>query len=521
MYEIAGQIFSQLDAAFLVRDDDDGTFWLPSPPPLWWLDFSGTADYGREHPCAMIDTDPFLQHFLVDAQQHWDEFRIGNLRSGIWEVEVASGSTLALEAFAFTIESRSMLIIEDVRAAQTATTQGIQRSRTSKLELLRDIARRQQLEIELRDARDTAEQLERAKVQLLANTSHELRTPLAGMIGMLELACEAHPSAELAAALKSAHQLKRIVGDLLDFSALETGVAQVEFSKIDVADLLHQLHREFRPAAEEKGLHLTLSPTMVACFIESDVVRLRQVLSNLIDNALRYTSEGTVSLVAEEDATSVAVRVKDSGPGISLADQRSIFDAFRRGASSQIHDGGSGLGLSIAQRLAARLGGSLQIETTSRDGTTFCLQLPKQTGRGFSMPTPVDETEVPLALPKGLKVLVAEDSPINRNYVVSVLRQQGVDVDEVDNGLDLSDRAAESDYDIILTDCRMAGMTGSDAAQQIRQRGQHVPIIAITAHATDNETKQLKNAGINDILVKPYTKSELFRTILAHLPDGN
>jgi CheY-like chemotaxis protein len=349
---------------------------------------------------------------------------------------------------------------------------------------------------------------------------------------MLELAIEEHDdrSGNLQAAFDSAKRLQRIVGDLLDHAALQAGKPRLELSSFCLRELCEEIQRDFQPAAVEKGLDvridLPIEPAggeKIGSQIISDRTRVRQILNNLVDNAIRYTDEGSVTVSLQRDQSgNCQLSVRDTGRGLARDEQPWIFEAFRRGSSSQLHDGGTGLGLAIASQLVEALGGNIEVESAVGHGTRFTVRLPPSAAATVALGAHDDAAAVKDANQyddklAGLRVLVAEDNAANRKYLVQILESAQVTVEEVENGVDLIARAFSREYDLILTDCRMSELGGLEAACKIRQREQqtdrHVPIIAVTAHTARRHSEPFLSAGVDDILIKPFTRAELFEKI--------
>ncbi len=407
--------------------------------------------------------------------------------------------------------------------------------------MLRDIARRQQVELELRNARDAALKLEQAKSRLLANTSHELRTPLAGVIGMLELAMESvpDPHGQLRTAFETAQRLRRTLNELLNYASVEAQQPHLQLQEVCPTSLVRDLASGFALAAAEKGLELQLClPDEGAIRLTSDRLRMQQIVSNLIDNAIRYSSSGTVAVsVVALDDKGCEISVSDTGCGISDDEQELIFEPFERGQSTNGDNGGKGLGLAIVQELVQAVGGKIELASELGVGSTFTVLLPEKADEfpGAPKDSPPSTKQHPLArsprsesqdsaepdLPLGLRILIAEDSEINRAYLAHVLRSAQCRVDEVDNGSDLVQQALQTSYDIILTDCRMPGLSGMDAVKRIRQAeqssGKHVPIIAITAQSGSEVMERFFACGIDDILNKPVDRMDMIQKINHHL----
>jgi signal transduction histidine kinase/CheY-like chemotaxis protein len=527
-HSAASEIVRQLGFAYLLHVGR-GRCLLPGQVPEWWRLFAGSSDV----EFIVDDRQPFLLNFLVDAETFWQAGQAGSLPSGIWEHSLEDDESLLLAAHAMCRGPHCILLIEQVGSHSSSPTNVIRASRRVQLEMLRDIAVRQQIELELRNARDAALQLEQMKTRLLASTSHELRTPLANVIGMLEVALKsaAERNAHVEDAYAAARRLEQTLTALLDYAAGEAQQPQLRLEHLSMAQIVRELAGGFALAAAEKGLQLRIDIARQDVWLHSDRLRLQQIVNNLLDNAIRYTSDGSVTLAVRViDDQHVELSVQDTGLGISAAEQELIFQPFERGTSAGGSRQGKGLGLAIVQDLVRALGGELALQSQLGQGSTFCVRLPlnadpSQVTRP-TQPGPepqVSATTEPAApdFPEGLRVLVAEDNPVNRAYLVHVLRSVRCLVDEVDNGADMVRMALTHDYDLALTDCRMPDVDGLEAVRQIRQaeggEKRRLPIVAITADCSGGAVQQFFDAGIDDILRKPVVRQEMFRQLARHL----
>ncbi len=523
-YSDVGEVVRQMGFALLLHMGH-GHCAIPGAVPDWWSTFAG----GGQPEFAIDDDQPFLLNFLIDAEAFWQARRPGSLSSGIWENDAGDQGTLLLEAHAVCCGDDSLLLIEEIHSHQSNPTHVIRASRQLQLELLRDIALRKQIEIELRNARDAALQLEQVKTRLLANASHELRTPIASVMGMLEmaLASEANRTAHIQSAYQAACRLARTLSELLDYAACEARQPPLQTEHFSMSQVIRELASGFALAAAEKGLRLELDiPHDQEVFLHSDRTRLQQIVSNLLDNAIRYTHRGFVKLSVTNGAADFCeITVGDTGPGIPADEQRLIFQPFERGSSSHRADGGKGLGLAIVQDLVRALGGEVLLKSELEQGSNFRVRLPWDAGEQPGIRQRTAETsqwEPPAepaaaVIPAGLRILVAEDNQINRAYLAHVLRSANCHVDEVDNGVDLMRLAATQDYDAVFTDCRMPDVSGLNAVRQIRQAervgGCRLPIIAITADSSEVSRQQFIEAGIDDILRKPVMRNEMLNKL--------
>ncbi|HEY2928027.1 ATP-binding protein [Piscinibacter sp.] len=379
--------------------------------------------------------------------------------------------------------------------------------------------RRERLETlaaRLGNARIEAESASRAKSVFLANMSHEIRTPFHGLLGMMSLLQEtplsAQQSAYLHTAKESANHLLAILNDILDISKLESGKLQVVPEPVDLARLVREVDALMRVQAHAKGLALQVTMDAgVPRWVHADATRVKQILFNLMSNAVKFTPAGEVTLQVEARANDIAFSVIDTGVGIDDAVRSRVFQRFAQGdeTTSRRH-GGTGLGLEISRSLARLMGGDIEVSSHPGVGSRFVVTLP----------LPAIEPPAPGALPavapspgpaRALKVLVAEDHPVNRIYLEAVLDKLGHRAVFAENGEEAVCAAQEEDFDIVLMDLHMPVMDGFAAARAIRAlplpRGA-MPIVALTADAFQDAQEGARQAGMDEMLTKP-----------AHLPQ--
>lgn len=386
----------------------------------------------------------------------------------------------------------------------------------------------------MRRAKEREEVANKMKSEFLAKMSHEIRTPMNGLLGMLDQISEANLSPDQADKLHLARQsgrnLLNILTDTLDFTKIEAGQARLEKIAFRPHTLLSEVLGLFEPSAEAKGLtcSLTLTPDMTDGVL-ADMGKIRQIILNLVGNAVKFTNAGSVSLSGECTTTDTGdirliITVADTGVGIPAHAHNTLFEKFTQADNSVSRRfGGTGLGLSISKGFADLMGAELSFESQENAGTTFTLKIPVE---------PADEKDLQVTEPsfseaQGLfegqntRLLVAEDHPINKRVMEGHLARFGLTANYAATGKEAVERAAEDKYDLILMDIHMPEMDGITATRQIRSENgpnQATPIVAVTADALAESRLLYEEAGMEGMLEKPITLPNLSSTLCKHLP---
>ncbi|MBB93408.1 MAG: hybrid sensor histidine kinase/response regulator [Rhodobacteraceae bacterium] len=394
---------------------------------------------------------------------------------------------------------------------------------------IRDISRRRSAETELLSARDQALAGERAKSEFLAVMSHEMRTPLNGLLGAIQL-MDDHDLNERQAGLmtrmrNSGQLLLGLVNDVLDLAKFESGKMKAEKAPFPVDKLLSGVVETAAPLAQSYGNSLDwqwIGPPPGHAL--GDARRLRQVLLNLVSNAVKFTRNGIVEIEGEYiNAAEVEFRVIDNGLGIADEDLERIFQDFETLDSSYAREaGGTGLGLGISRRLARLMGGEIGAESEPGEGSLFWVRVPLDPVAAPSRSSPAGKGTGRRSAGQALDVLLVEDNEVNRFIVREMLEADGHRVTEATNGQDGVDCAALRRFDAILMDVSMPVMDGTEATQRIRAGGQasaRVPIIALTAHALPEERARFRTIGMSACLAKPVDRALLMDT-LVELTEG-
>jgi signal transduction histidine kinase/CheY-like chemotaxis protein len=380
---------------------------------------------------------------------------------------------------------------------------------------------------ELQKATAQVEQASRQKDQFLANISHEIRTPLNALLGLNKILSRTNLDQEQQRLVKlsrdAGQTLLALINDVLDLSKIESGKMQIHAVEFDLRAMVSSVSELFFEQASEKGiaLEMVLQPDLPK-YVIGDDLRIKQILVNLIGNAIKFSTQGKVSIFAKvqsqsEKSCTIAFRVKDRGPGIAEDRQKLLFQAFSQvdGSVTRQH-GGTGLGLAISKHLVELMSGEIGVESTLGHGSTFWFQIPlliaddAHDAREAASRAPDTVRESRSA--KG-KVLVAEDHPVNRLVAASELEEFGLEVQLADNGEEAFSLACKHDYAIIFMDCQMPVMDGYTATRMIRKKGNKVPIVAMTANALEGERERCLQAGMDDYISKPFETSDLERVI--------
>ena len=391
--------------------------------------------------------------------------------------------------------------------------------------VLRDVTRRRAMEVELREAREAAEAAALVKADFLANMSHELRTPLTSVIGFTRLALD-NPGLDsksrdyIDKAARASGSLLTIINDILDFSTLESGQINVRLAPAAPEEVLRSTLDLFEEAAAQKDVALRLELVDLPPRLILDQGRVRQILLNLIGNAVKFTEAGEIVLTADWRDDVFTFAVADQGSGISEDQQALLFRRFSQvDGSSTRRFGGTGLGLAICRGLAEAMGGDIQLQSQPQQGSVFTVRLPAQAATETSAPAPTPEP--PATLGDGARILIADDHAANREFVRAVLSGLEVDVYDVENGRDAVEISSKQAFELILMDLRMPVLDGPDAVRQIRSLpgpNRATPILAFSAGVDPSATQARIAAGFTGDLPKPVLPADLIAAVLAHCP---
>ena len=388
----------------------------------------------------------------------------------------------------------------------------------------RDISRRKQVETVLHRAKSEAEAASGAKSQFLANISHEIRTPLNGIIGMSSMLMSSGLSdvqGRYARTIESSSRvLLTLVNQVLDFSKLEATAVHLEHLSFRLPVVVEEMVTLMSLRAQEKGLHLrwSIAPN-VPDVICGDAVRLRQVLGNLLGNAIKFTEAGSVHVEigfesGDEKEIVLCFTVADTGIGLSPGACDRIFGAFAQADPSTTRKfGGTGLGLAISRQLVELMGGRMQVESKPGEGSVFSFTA--RFGRADSIPAAPPLAPAPIhAATRLLRLLVAEDNAVNQLVLTEQLSRLGHSCMTVDNGREALEELAVAAYDAVLIDCQMPVMDGYETVAEMRRQGLDTWVVAITADALPGHRQKCESLGMNDFLLKPFLAEELAAMLL-------
>ena len=484
---------------------------------------SADAIFDLVHPADLDRLRESAQASLRDGQPLQGEFR-ATLR----------GEERWMEVFARSADQG------EGRRLWTCTTFDISERKEAEAQLTQYSRALEETNRCLTDVTEKAQAATRAKTEFLANMSHEIRTPMTAILGYADILNERLVDGESREALgiirEHGRYLLQIINDILDLSTIEAGRMELNFTRVSIFQLLHHVQELMRVRAHEKGLSLIVDyPEHLPAVVRTDPVRLRQILINLVSNAIKFTQRGGVRIrpIYRHDPSlpTLEIEIRDTGVGMSEAKLAALFEPFTQvDGTARRQYGGAGLGLSISRRLAEMLGGTISVDSRENKGSTFRVVVATGLMDDLKMITPEEglaflntPEEPPLGPERlNLRILLAEDNRTNQRLVRHVLEKLGAWVGVVENGREAVDTAIAArdrgeTYDVVLMDIQMPGMDGHAATRELRQRGYEGPIIALTAHAMDSDRAAALEAGCDAHCTKPIDRGALISTILAHV----
>lgn len=505
----------------IISATPDGIIRVFNPAAEQLLGYSADELVGKETPAVFHDpqevvarAQAFSAELGIDLEPGFDVF-VEKCRRGLpnaheWTYIKKDGSRLTV-----------LLTITALRTPEGTIT--------SFLGVASDITRLKTIQQELTLAKDAAEAASIAKSQFLANMSHEIRTPMNGVLGMTELLM-ATPLSDKQRHMaqtvqQSAASLLTIINDILDYSKIEAGKLQLEHTDMHLSHLVDDAVRLFSEGAHQKGLSLSvkIAPDIPPA-LRGDPIRLRQILLNLIGNAIKFTATGSITVSADylkRSAEQILLRVtvRDTGIGIPPESQARVFDAFAQADGSTTRKfGGTGLGLTIVKQLVHLMGGTVDLESIPGLGSTFGFTVPLEVRPDNTMSSAIVQPHQSSATLHG-NILLAEDNVVNREIAVAMLELLGCTVDIAEDGQEALTAVDAQSYDVVLMDCQMPNLDGLEVSRLIREQERHhphrrrLPILALTANAMEGDREQCLAAGMDGYLTKPFTFDQLHQAL--------
>ncbi len=397
--------------------------------------------------------------------------------------------------------------------------------------IINDLNRNREMQARLENEKDSAQTLAEVKQRFLANMSHEIRNPLHAIIGFAQQLAQTELARNQRHLLKplqrSARYLLALINDVLDFSKIDSNNLQLEETGFSLADVFEEVDSTFRSAAQKKEIDFETSIDKdIPPVVIGDSLRLKQMLLNLVGNALKFTEKGTVGFVirSRQIATSkvsVEFEISDTGIGIPADIQQQIFSEWSQADTKTTRRyGGTGLGLAITTKLTELYQGKLELESREGEGTTFRLIIPFKLGTEQDLEITHIQEGTEETSWKGKRVLVADDEPFNRVLMEILLQKMEIDPDMVENGAEALGKLQQNEYDLVLLDLQMPEMDGFEVARKTREEiSKDLPLIAVTATATKKEADLATQAGMNEILLKPFEEKDLKRVLAKYFPE--
>jgi len=484
----------------------------------------------NKHLPTELQANPALQDFLITVNQSY--LHIDDNRTLVERAMRLSSEELAVKNVQLLEDrERQKVLIESLKRAIVEVSPNFEVADGEELLGISDILHeaiqeRKIVEKELVEARLIAEKAVHDRQVLMANVSHELRTPIHAIAGMASLlmgtALTSSQQTYASAISSSAQGLFSIINDLLDISKIESGKFGLENLPFSFDELLKYVEQSSFFSAEEKGLKLSVSREFpLTEWHIGDSVRIRQVLINLISNAIKFTNSGNVSVLVKitdsgfGNVDDFLIEVKDTGIGIEPENVSKIFEQFTQEDNSVSRRfGGTGLGLSITKTLVEMMGGTIEVRSEKGAGSCFTVsfRLPRTTAE-----TSVDKDPGEPNF-KGVRVLVVENNELNRFLALSMLRSWDAEAISASGGIEALYKLRDNTFDIVLMDIQMPGMDGLTVTSELRKEGNMLPVIALSASAASEDKLQAFEAGVTDYLSKPFTPLQLGSCMLKHLP---
>lgn len=455
----------------------------------------------------------------------WLQALVESIRSHLPDASEADVQTYADEMSRTLLAGQPMDLVTDVGGVVQVIYRPMSGGRYAAISA--DIGALREREKELKIARRKAEAASEAKSNFLANVSHEIRTPLNGMLGMAQVLAASDlddaQREQTDAILDSGKTLIALLNDVLDLSKIEAGKLEITPIDADLSHVMRRLDKLWQPAAEEKAIDLTLDlSSRLPPRLKFDPVRVRQCVSNLISNAVKFTECGEVNVYISiprngPDAGLVQVRVRDSGIGMNEETLSRLFTPFTQADGTTARRfGGTGLGLSISRKLAQMMGGDVTVASVPGEGSIFTLTFKAEPAAAAVTPSGQAAAAMPMVTSGPIRVLIVDDVPLNRKVAKLFLGHQGWATAEAIHGEDALSQLAREPFDMVLLDIHMPVMDGPETLKRIRASGEawaDVPVIALTANAMAGDRERYEDMGMDGYVAKPIDQRELFAEI--------
>ena len=496
--------------------ETDTTRMMCRQLPAWWTDEVGLLS-GQQVEL----TSPVLLEFLSTARSIWLGGVDASANSMLFEVRSPQGQDVQLQALAVRQEGKCFFVVRNLCAIDDLVSSVLRTARVNLVQQSKERSSHRKEVATIAADRDEAKRLEAAKSSFLANMSHEIRTPLTTILGMASMAQKSSGIQQeeyIEAVVNAANRLLRLSNDILDLSRIQAEKLELDQVVFSLHDLMMEFEKIWRLHAAKKDLRfeVNLDPG-TANYVLGDPFRLQQVLTNLVNNAIKFTETGDVSLgitPSNEDEHKIQFSIQDTGVGISTEQCDRIFETFTQVDESPTRrHQGAGLGLAIAANLVRLMGSDIQVESELGKGSRFFFDanLPLSSADESVLESPllVNDSN------GSLRVLVAEDHALNRSIIVETLQSEGIETFEAENGEFAMAAWREHPFDVVLMDCQMPVMSGLEAISLIRQEegDKRTPIIALTAHAMKEEKQRLLDSGADHYMPKPFERDDLIALI--------
>jgi PAS domain S-box-containing protein len=502
---------------FSVDQSSDAAFWMRRDARFFYVNDAACKALG-------YTKEELLEMTAFDVDKHF--------RKEIWEdywAEIKEKKTFAIESTHMTKDGHEFPVELIINFLEFD-------GKEYNCAFARDITDRKQYEENLKEAKERAEQANRVKSEFISNISHEIRTPLNSIIGFSEMLTghvQDSRLKEYAASIKSAgNSLLMLINDILDLSKIEAGKLEINLGSVDLRSLITEISQVFAVKVALKNLDFVIDvQSEVPEYLLLDKARIRQVLFNLVGNAVKFTRSGFLRVVVSvsrgektgKDKLDLEIRVEDSGIGIPSEFHDEIFNSFiqvenKKNKSTE----GTGLGLSITKRLVEMMSGNIAVQSTAGEGSSFIVTLKDVSPADFSG-TLDRNKDLSMAFLRGKKVLLVEDSEINRRFVKDNLQQSGILVVEAENGAVAMQKLKDTRPDLVLLDIMMPVMDGYEMVKKLKSsetlRG--IPVIALTALAMKEDIERISGSGFDGFLIKPFHIGELFEKMNDLLAQGS